>query len=58
MQIAQLAAAAAQLAGVGGSTSLLDTLRDKAGVDDIDIKTDDEGNASVRSVSTSPTGPM
>ena len=47
VQIAQLAAAAAQLAGVGGSTSLLDTLRDKAGVDDIDIKTDDEGNASV-----------
>ena len=38
---------ALQLAGVGGSTSLLDTLRDKAGVDDIDIKTDDEGNASV-----------
>ncbi|MGE0503486.1 MAG: translocation/assembly module TamB domain-containing protein [Rhizobiaceae bacterium] len=41
LQIAQLAQAAAQLAGVGGSTSLLDTLRSKLGVDDLDVKTDD-----------------
>ncbi|MEP4423454.1 MAG: translocation/assembly module TamB domain-containing protein, partial [Nitratireductor sp.] len=48
LQIAQLAAAAAQLAGVGGSTSLLDNLRDQIGVDDLDIKTDAEtGKASV-----------
>ncbi|WP_246730323.1 translocation/assembly module TamB domain-containing protein [Nitratireductor mangrovi] len=48
LQIAQLAAAAAQLAGVGGSTSLLDKLRNQIGVDDIDIKTDAEtGRASV-----------
>lgn len=48
LQIAQLAAAAAQLAGVGGSTSLLDTLRNKTGVDDIDVKTDEEtGDTSV-----------
>jgi translocation and assembly module TamB len=47
LQIAQLAQAAAQLAGVGGSTSLLDTLRDSTGIDDLDVRTDSEGNASV-----------
>ncbi len=39
LQIAQLADAAAQLAGGGGSTSLLETLRGKVGVDDLDVKT-------------------
>jgi translocation and assembly module TamB len=48
MQIAQLASAAAQLAGIGGSTSLLDRLRGQIGVDDIDIKTDEAtGRTSV-----------
>lgn len=41
LQIAQLAEAAAQLTGIGGSTSLLDSLRDGLGVDDLDIKTDE-----------------
>jgi translocation and assembly module TamB len=47
LQIAQLADAAAQIAGVGGPTSLLETLRSKTGIDDIDVKTDAEGNAAV-----------
>ncbi len=46
-QIAQLASAVSQLAG-GGSTSLLDGLRNKLGVDDLDVTTDDRGGASVR----------
>ncbi|MEO3385772.1 translocation/assembly module TamB domain-containing protein [Mesorhizobium sp. CAU 1741] len=46
-QIAQLAAAAAELAG-GGNTSLLGSLRNAAGLDDLDIVTDSEGNAAVR----------
>lgn len=40
LQIAQLADSAAALAGVGGSSSLLDSLRKDIGVDDIDVKTD------------------
>ncbi|MEX6506033.1 translocation/assembly module TamB domain-containing protein [Jiella sp. M17.18] len=47
LQIAQLADAAATLAGVGGSTSILDTLRSKIGVDDIDIKTTADGQTAV-----------
>ncbi len=48
LQIAQLAQAAAMLAGVGGSTGLLDSLQSKLGVDDIDVRTDDEtGDATV-----------
>ncbi|PDT82085.1 hypothetical protein CO676_19400 [Sinorhizobium sp. BJ1] len=46
-QIAQLASAVSQLAG-GGSTSLLDGLRNKLGVDDLDITTDESGGAQVR----------
>ena len=46
-QIAQLASAVGQLAG-GGSTSLLDGLRNKLGVDDLDITTDESGGAQVR----------
>ncbi|MHB2264628.1 translocation/assembly module TamB domain-containing protein [Aliihoeflea sp. PC F10.4] len=46
-QIAQLAAAAAELAG-GGNSSLLGSLRGAAGLDDLDIVTDSEGNAAVR----------
>jgi translocation and assembly module TamB len=47
LQIAQLADAAAQLAGVGGTSSLLSTLRDRIGVDDIDVRTNDEGDTAV-----------
>ncbi|MCF3639421.1 translocation/assembly module TamB domain-containing protein [Rhizobium sp. TRM95111] len=46
VQIAQLAAAVSQLAG-GRSTGLLDGLRSKLGVDDLDITTDSEGRAQV-----------
>lgn len=42
VQIAQLASAAAQLAGIGGSTSLLQSLREGTGLDDIDIRTNEE----------------
>ncbi|WP_295806781.1 translocation/assembly module TamB domain-containing protein [uncultured Nitratireductor sp.] len=47
VQIAQLAAAAAELAG-GSNTSLLGSLRDATGLDDLDVVTDSEGNAAVR----------
>lgn len=49
LQLAQLAAAAAELAGGGsGGGSLLGSLREAAGLDDLDIVTDQEGNAAVR----------
>ncbi len=47
VQIAQLAAAVSQLAGGSGGT-LFDGLRNKLGVDDLDISTDAAGGASVR----------
>ena len=47
LQIAQLADAAAQLAGGGGATSLLSSLRDRLGVDDLDIQTNDEGDTTI-----------
>lgn len=47
IQIAQLAAAAAELAG-GSNTSLLGNLRGATGLDDLDVVTDSEGNAAVR----------
>ncbi len=46
-QIAQLAAAAAELAG-GGNSSLLGSLRNATGLDDLDVVTDSQGNAAVR----------
>ena len=52
LQIAQLADAASQLAGGGGTTTLLNSLRDQLGVDDLDIKTDDEGGTQSRSANT------
>ncbi|MGH6760663.1 MAG: translocation/assembly module TamB domain-containing protein [Phyllobacterium sp.] len=48
LQIAQLAAAAAELAGGGANNSLLGSLRQGVGLDDLDIVTDSEGNAGVR----------
>jgi translocation and assembly module TamB len=47
LQIAQLADAAASLAGGGGSTSLLQSLRNRIGVDDLDIRTNEDGSTSV-----------
>lgn len=47
LQIARLAAAAAELAG-GGNSSLLNSLRSATGLDDLDIVTDSEGNTGVR----------
>ncbi|MER8863348.1 translocation/assembly module TamB domain-containing protein [Mesorhizobium sp. M0751] len=47
LQIAQLAEAAGQLAGVGGSTSLLQNLRSAIGVDDLDVITDEQGGTAV-----------
>ncbi|WP_019220913.1 translocation/assembly module TamB domain-containing protein [Bartonella senegalensis] len=46
-QIAQLAAAAADLAGAS-NTSLLNTLRAKIGLDDLDIIVDEKGNTGLR----------
>jgi len=46
-QIAQLAAAAAELAG-GGNNSLLQNLRQATGLDELDVVTDSEGNAAVQ----------
>ncbi len=46
-QIAQLAAAVAELSG-GQNTSLLGQLRQGTGLDDLDVVTDEEGNAAVR----------
>ncbi len=47
LQIAQLADAAASLTGAGGSSSLLQSLRSQLGVDDLDIRTNDDGSTSV-----------
>ncbi|WP_245525519.1 translocation/assembly module TamB domain-containing protein [Mesorhizobium sp. M00.F.Ca.ET.216.01.1.1] len=47
LQIAQLAEAAGQLAGIGGSTSLLENLRGAIGVDDLDVITDEQGGTAV-----------
>ncbi|MBO0904373.1 translocation/assembly module TamB domain-containing protein [Jiella sonneratiae] len=47
LQIAQLAEAAATLAGVGGSTGLLDNLRSQLGVDSLNISTTSDGQTAV-----------
>jgi translocation and assembly module TamB len=46
-QIAQLAAAAAELAG-GSNNSLIGSLRSATGLDDLDVVTDSQGNAALR----------
>ncbi|MBJ3783218.1 translocation/assembly module TamB domain-containing protein [Devosia sediminis] len=46
IQLAQLAAAAAELAG-GGGGSLAESLRGLAGLADLDVVTDDQGNVGV-----------
>jgi translocation and assembly module TamB len=47
LQVARLAAAAAELAGSSNS-SLLESLRKSTGLDDLDVVTDSQGNAGVR----------
>ena len=47
LQIAQLADAAATMAGIGGTTSLLSSLRASLGVDDLDVRTNAQGGTSV-----------
>jgi translocation and assembly module TamB len=47
IQIAQLADAAAQLAGGGGSGSLFERMRRNLGVDDLDVQTDSQGRTSL-----------
>ena len=47
LQIAQLADAAATLTGAGGSSSLLNKLRNSLGVDDLDVTTDEKGGTAV-----------
>lgn len=47
LQLAKLAAAAAQLAG-GSNSGLVDSLRSKAGLADLDLVTGDDGNLAVQ----------
>lgn len=48
LQIARLAAAAAELAGGGSGGGLVDSLRERAGLADLDIVTDQNGNVGLR----------
>ena len=48
LQLAKLAAAAAELAGGGGNGGLVGSLRDAAGLDDLDVVTDKDGNVAVQ----------
>ena len=48
LQLARLAAAAAELVGGGGGNGLVDSLRGAAGLDDLDIVTDSQGNVAVQ----------
>lgn len=47
IQLAKLAGAAAELAG-GGGGSLVDSLRGKAGLDDLDVVTNEDGSLAVQ----------
>jgi translocation and assembly module TamB len=47
LQLAKLAGAAAELAG-GGGGSLVDSLREATGLDDLDVVTDSSGNVAVQ----------
>ena len=48
LQLARLAGAAAELVGGGGGGGLVDSLRGAAGLADLDIVTDDQGNVAVQ----------
>ena len=47
-QLAQLAAAAAELAGGGGGPGIMSQIRGATGLDDLDIITTEEGGTAVR----------
>jgi translocation and assembly module TamB len=47
-QLAQLAAAAAELAGVGGGSGVLSELRSATGLDNLDVVTEESGATAVR----------
>lgn len=47
-QLAQLAAAAAELAGGGGGPGIMSQIRDATGLDDLDIVTEEDGATAVR----------
>ena len=46
LQVARLAAAASELAG--GGPSIMDSVREATGLDDLDVVTDEEGNTAAR----------
>jgi translocation and assembly module TamB len=48
LQLARLAAAAGELVGGGGGGGLVDSLRGAAGLDDLDVVTDAQGNVAVQ----------
>jgi translocation and assembly module TamB len=48
VQLLQLADAASSLAGGSTNGGILSNLREGLGLDDLDLQTDDEGNAAVR----------
>ena len=48
LQLAKLAGAAAELVGGGSNGSLMDSLRNAAGLADLDLVTDDKGNTAVQ----------
>lgn len=48
LQLAKLAGAAAELVGGGSGNGLVDNLRSAAGLDDLDIVTDSQGNVAVQ----------
>ncbi|MET3924282.1 translocation/assembly module TamB domain-containing protein [Devosia sp. 2618] len=48
LQLAKLAGAAAELVGGGSGGGLVDSLRGAAGLDDLDVVTDDQGNVAVQ----------
>jgi translocation and assembly module TamB len=47
-QLAQLAAAAAELAGAGGGPGVMSQLRNATGLDDLDVITDEQGDTALR----------
>ncbi|HVL20598.1 MAG TPA: translocation/assembly module TamB domain-containing protein [Amaricoccus sp.] len=47
-QLAQLAAAAAELAGGGGGPGIMEQLRNATGLDDLDVVTAEDGSTAVR----------
>jgi translocation and assembly module TamB len=48
LQLGSLAVAVAELAGAGGGPGIVDQLRRTTGLDDLEVVTDDKGNAAVQ----------